>query len=143
MTAVSILTQQVTWSQAKNELAGIREQVFVKEQNVPVELELDEHDAHCYHLLAYDEKGRAVGTVRLLPDGHIGRMAVLSQHRGKGIGSQLLIKIVELAVSLGLNSVYLHAQTQAVGFYEKHQFRVSGDEFMEAGIPHVQMRRLL
>lgn len=139
----SIYTQQVSWQQARHELTAIREQVFVKEQNVPLELELDEHDEHCYHLLAYGQEGQPVGTARLLQDGHIGRMAVLAPYRGRGIGSKLLVSIVELARRQGLDEVYLNAQIHAVGFYEKHQFQVVGEEFMDAGIPHVQMQRRL
>jgi predicted GNAT family N-acyltransferase len=143
MTGNHIVTERVTWSEAKARLVAIREQVFVKEQNVPMELEMDEHDEHCYHLLARDGTGKDVGTARLLPNGHIGRMAVLAPYRGRGIGSQLLEATVELAKTQGLNTLYLHAQTHAIGFYEKHQFGVVGGEFMEAGIPHVQMRRQL
>jgi predicted GNAT family N-acyltransferase len=143
MTGNHIVTERVTWSEAKSRLAAIREQVFVKEQKVPLELEMDEHDAHCYHLLAHDGAGHAVGTARLLLNGYIGRMAVLAPYRGRGIGSQLLEATVELAKTQGLNTLYLNAQTHAIGFYEKHQFRVVGEEFMEAGIPHVQMRRQL
>ena len=143
MTGFRFHTQRVSWAEAKQALAGIRQQVFVKEQNVPLELELDEHDAGCDHLLAMDEHGTAVGTARLLADGHIGRMAVLAEFRGKGIGTQLLTDIIALAKAKGLRAVTLHAQTQAMGFYEKHQFRPIGDEFMEAGIAHIQMQRRL
>jgi predicted GNAT family N-acyltransferase len=143
MLSTSYSTQQVEWSKARDILACIREQVFVREQNVPMEMELDEHDEHCYHLLAYDQQGNGIGTARLLKNGQIGRMAVLADYRGKGIGSKLLKHIVELAKSRGLTSVYLHAQTHAIGFYEKHHFRIEGDAFTEAGIPHVQMLRRL
>lgn len=136
-------TQEVTWVDAKATLTNIRQQVFVKEQNVPLDLELDEHDPYCIHLLAYDANGVAVGTARLLPDGHIGRMAVLAEHRGKGIGSRLLTDIVNLAKAKGLREVALNAQTKAVTFYKKHQFHIVGEEFMEAGIAHVEMQRQL
>jgi len=138
---MNIFTQQVSWPEAKTTLTAIREQVFVKEQLVPMDLELDEHDERCCHLLAYSPEGHAVGTARLLQDGHIGRMAVLAPYRGRGIGSLLLENIVELARQRGLSEVYLNAQTHAIGFYEKHLFHVAGEEFMEAGIPHIQMRR--
>lgn len=136
-------TKQVFWPQAKATLTYIRYQVFVEEQNVPADIEIDEHDEGCDHLLAYDEHGTAVGTARLLPDGHIGRMAVLAEFRGKGIGSQLLTDIIALAKAKGLRVVTLNAQTQAVGFYQIHQFETVGEVFMEAGIPHVQMQRRL
>ena len=143
MKKTSFHTQQVIWEEAKDRLTTIRRQVFVKEQQVPVELELDEHDAECDHLLAFDEQGNAIGTARLLPDGHIGRMAVLAEFRGQGIGSQLLTDIIVLAKTKGVHKVTLHAQIQAVEFYQKHQFQIIGEKFMEAGIPHVQMQRQL
>lgn len=143
MNKFSFYTQEVTWAEAKAALANIRQQVFVKEQKVPLDMELDEHDAHCNHLLAFDANGVPVGTVRLLPDGHIGRMAVLAKFRGKGIGSRLLTDIIRLAKAKGLREVSLHAQIHAVGFYEQHHFHAVGEEFMEAGIAHVQMQRKL
>ena len=143
MNKVSFYTQEVTWAEAKATLSNIRQQVFVKEQNVPPDMELDEQDSHCKHLLAFDAEGAPVGTVRLLPDGHIGRMAVLAEYRGKGIGSLLLTDIIELAKAQGLAVITLNAQSQAVAFYEKHQFHTMGEEFMEAGISHVEMRRRL
>lgn len=143
MTQASFYTQQVSWAEAKATLTSIRQKVFVDEQKVPLELELDEHDAQCNHLLAYDDHGTAVGTARLLPNGQIGRMAVLAEFRGKGIGSRLLTDIIALAKAKGLRAVTLHAQTQAVDFYAKHQFHITGEEFMEAGIAHVTMQRQL
>jgi predicted GNAT family N-acyltransferase len=136
-------TRRVSWQEAKDTLTRIRYQVFVNEQRVPADMELDEHDTSCDHLLAFDEQGIAVGTARLLPDGHIGRMAVLAEYRGQGIGTLLLTEILELAKSRGLSTIALHAQTHAVSFYEKHLFYIVGEEFMEAGIPHVQMQRRL
>lgn len=141
MMSNSYRTSRVTWSQAKDSLIAIREQVFIQEQKVPAELELDEYDATAVHLLAYNETDEAVGTVRLLKDGHIGRMAVLPQVRGRGIGSQLLNEVINLAKTQGLHEVYLYAQTQAVPFYLKHHFQPVGKEFMEAGIAHLHMRR--
>ncbi|KPJ92039.1 MAG: hypothetical protein AMJ53_10195 [Gammaproteobacteria bacterium SG8_11] len=143
MTRGSYFTQPVSWQDAQETLSRIRYQVFVNEQNVPPELELDEHDAGCDHLLAYDEHGNAIGTARLMPDGHIGRMAVLAEFRGKGVGSKLLTDIIVLARDKGIKVLTLHAQSQAVGFYEKHQFHIVGDEFLEAGIAHVKMQRHL
>lgn len=81
-----------------------------------------------------------MGTGRLLPDGHIGRMAVLREWRGKGVGALLLRALVELARSRGHTSVRLNAQTQALGFYRRYGFEAVGAQFMEAGIPHLAMR---
>ena len=111
------------------------------EQGVPPELEMDEQDAHCDHALAYAANGAAVGTGRLLPDGHIGRMAVLREYRGKGVGALLLQALVEQARRRGHAFARLNAQIQAAGFYRRFGFDIAGPEFMEAGIPHVPMQR--
>lgn len=129
------------WDEARAEARHIRELVFVREQGVPLELEMDEQDVRCDHALAYAAEGAAVGTGRLLPDGHIGRMAVLKQWRGEGVGALVLQALIERARERGHASVGLNAQTYAAGFYRRFGFEVSGAEFMEAGIPHVAMRR--
>ena len=122
--------------------APIRFAVFVEEQGVPREIELDEMDAACIHAIAYlDEK--AVGTGRLLPDGHIGRMAVLKKWRGHGIGSRILNALVEQARRRGGREVALSAQVHAVPFYRAHGFVEEGGEYLEAGIRHQAMRRPL
>ena len=129
------------WDEARLEARRIRELVFVREQGVPPELEMDEQDAHCAHALAHAADGAAIGTGRLLPDGHIGRMAVLKEWRGKGVGALLLHALVEQARSRGDAKVRLNAQSAAAGFYRRYGFALSGPEFMEAGIPHVPMQR--
>jgi len=129
------------WDQARPEARRIREQVFVLEQGVPLALEMDEQDAHCDHALAYAEDGGAIGTGRLLPDGHIGRMAVMKAWRGKGVGALLLQTLVERARQKHHACVRLNAQADAAGFYRRYGFEVAGAEFTEAGIPHVPMRR--
>lgn len=119
----------------------VRERVFVIEQNIPLELEWDEMDAVSLHALARDASGQAIATGRLLPDGHIGRMAVLAAHRGRGVGGSILETLIRHAASRGLAEVVLHAQESAVGFYLRHGFACDGEPFMEAGIPHRTMRR--
>ena len=113
----------------------------MREQGVPLELEMDEQDPRCDHALAYSADGAAVGTGRLLPDGHIGRMAVLREWRGKGVGGLLLLALVEQARSRGQATLRLNAQTHAAGFYRRFGFDISGPEFIEAGIAHAAMRR--
>ncbi|MBT7371169.1 MAG: GNAT family N-acetyltransferase, partial [Gammaproteobacteria bacterium] len=103
------------------------------------EEEWDGKDDDSWHWLATDSSDIPIGTCRLLPDGQVGRMAVLSSHRGHGIGAALLEAAVEKARHLGMPEVYLHAQTHALGFYEKLGFTPDGEEFMEAGIPHYHM----
>lgn len=134
---------EVAWSEAAALLGAVRREVFVVEQRVPEALELDEADAACRHVIALDRSGNAVGTGRLLPDGHIGRMAVLQAHRGKGVGSALLSTLIGMAADRGDREAVLSAQTHAIGFYRRAGFVVTSGEFMDAGIPHVEMRRLL
>lgn len=130
------------WEQARQHAAPIRFTVFVEEQGVPREIELDEMDGACVHAVAFEGEN-AVGTGRLLPNGHIGRMAVLRQWRGRGVGSRMLEHLIEEARSRGDREVALSAQVHAAGFYRAHGFVEEGGEYLEAGIPHQQMRRAL
>jgi predicted GNAT family N-acyltransferase len=141
MPAPTFRIRLCSWDEARPESRRIREQVFVREQGVPLALEMDDQDVHCDHALAYCAEGSAVGTGRLLPDGHIGRMAVLKEWRGKGVGALLLQTLMERARERGHASVRLNAQTAAAGFYRRLGFGVCGPEFIEAGIPHVAMQR--
>lgn len=129
------------WAACKADAQEIRYEVFVVEQSVPVEMEWDEMDAVCLHAVAYDSSDRPVATGRLLPDGHIGRMAVRKEARGGGIGGYILCALMEEARKRGDRAVMLNAQTQAEPFYQRFGFAREGDEFMEAGIPHIAMRR--
>lgn len=131
--------QTMTWEEAKAEAGTIRYIVFVDEQKVPAEMELDEHDPVCVHVVA-KSGGRAVGTGRLLPDGHIGRMAVLKEARGQGVGAAMLLALMEKARLRGDKEVALSAQTHAIGFYRKHGFVEEGPQYLDAGIPHQSMR---
>ena len=124
-------------------IKSVREQVFIQEQHVPEELEWDDHDARAIHVVATDTHNQVIGTARMLADGHIGRMAVLAAWRNTGIGSAMLQKLLSLAKERGLCKVFLHAQTSAIGFYQDHNFRASGEEFMDAGIPHREMEKEL
>ena len=117
----------------------MREKVFVEEQNVPRELEWDEWDERCDHAVACDSGGRAIGTARLAPDGRLGRMAVLRECRGRGVGAALLEALLGRARELSLSRVSLHAQTHAAGFYRRFGFSERGGEFLEAGLPHFEM----
>lgn len=122
----------------------IRRAVFVEEQKVPETLEHDEHDATAIHLLAI-EAGRPVGTARLLVRGEIGkigRVAVLPDRRGHGLGAALIhAALDELRAIPGVRIARLGAQTHALGFYEKLGFTASGPVYDDAGIPHRDMTR--
>jgi len=131
------------WGSLREDAQKVRVEVFVIEQNVPVELEWDEGDEVSTHAVAYDEQGQPVATGRLLPDGHIGLMAVSQSLRGKGIGKQVLVALLEHARQDGHEELVLHAQTHAVPFYEQQGFIVEGEEFIEADMPHRLMRRRL
>ena len=134
------------WPQAQEEAQRIRFIVFVEEQRVPPELEMDEHDLHSLHALAYwtdATDGKAIGTGRLLPDGHIGRMAVLKDWRGRGAGRALLRSLIDAARRRGDREVLLSAQVHALGFYRAEGLEPEGPVYEEAGIAHQAMRRAL
>lgn len=129
------------WAACRADAGLIRHEVFVVEQRVAVEEELDEHDAVCVHAVAYAVDGVPVGTGRLLPDGHIGRMAVRRSERGKGLGALLLTRLMDEARRLGHGQVALAAQVHAQPFYARHGFVAEGAIFLDAGIDHIMMRR--
>jgi predicted GNAT family N-acyltransferase len=129
------------WLQGEQRLRVVRHAVFVVEQQIADELEWDGIDPGCRHALALDGAGHPVGCGRLLPDGHIGRMAVLAAWRRRGVGSALLVRLIELARADGHARTILNAQTSAMPFYARHGFSAVGAGYMEAGIPHQTMER--
>lgn len=135
-----IVVRRADWSVDREILKALRETVFIREQFVPADMEWDEFDALSRHVLASVD-GIPIGTGRLLPDGHIGRMAVLREWRGQGAGSALLTGLMEMAGALGMQRVRLNAQVQALPFYLRHGFQAQGEEFLDAGIPHCRMWR--
>lgn len=131
--------RRASWHDDRVMLQDLRRRVFIVEQQVPEDLEWDDADARSIHALALDARGRALGTGRLLSDGHIGRMAVVNEWRRRGVGSAILKLLLTQARQQGYGAVHLHAQTHALEFYAKHGFVAHDDEFMEAGIPHRKM----
>lgn len=129
----------VTWADRVDEIMSVRRVVFIEEQNVPEEIEIDDDDPVCSHILATDRRDTPVGTARLSSSGRIGRMAVLSDHRGRGVATEMLARLIELGRDKGITEFRLHAQTQAVDFYQKSGFQPTGDLFEEANIPHITM----
>ena len=123
----------------------VRFTVFVDEQHVPEDIELDERDPGCLHLVAYDDAGAPIGTGRLDVGygGKIGRVAVLASARRGGVGSALMSGLHDLAASAGLRSVWCNAQISAAPFYARLGYRAVGEHFYEAGIEHVRMEREL
>lgn len=132
-----------TWQHVAASAKAVRESVFIHEQHVPAEMEWDEFDQSSRQVIARNVHGLPIGTGRLLPDGHIGRMAVLPDWRGQGVGRAIFERLLELAHNYRIPHLQLHAQTHAAGFYARFGFEASGPVFMEAGIPHVCMARTL
>lgn len=128
------------WHVLEPMLRRVRTAVFIAEQGVPEALEWDEHDAESLHAVALID-GEVAGCARLLPDGHIGRMAVLPDFRGQGVGSEMLVCLIDAARVRNMTLLQLHAQSHAAGFYRKAGFVSEGPEFDEAGIPHIRMLR--
>jgi predicted GNAT family N-acyltransferase len=132
----------MSWEQARAHASPVRFAVFVEEQGVPREIELDEQDPLSVHAVVYED-GKPVATGRLLPDGHIGRMAVLKEWRGRGLGALVLQRLMDRARERGDREVALSAQAHAVPFYRAQGFIPEGGEYLEAGIRHQAMRRVL
>ncbi|MBJ6638307.1 GNAT family N-acetyltransferase [Streptomyces sp. DHE7-1] len=135
---------------------AVRKEVFVVEQGVAQDIEYDAYDTVAVHVLAVREDGVPLGTGRLLHGeaaaaktggdasvGSLGRLAVARSARGLGVGAALVRAVEEAARARGLAAVDLHAQTHALGFYERLGYEAYGPEFPDAGIPHRAMRRVL
>jgi predicted GNAT family N-acyltransferase len=129
------------WRHDSTAIGRVRAEVFIREQGIPPGLEWDGRDVDCDHVLARDADGRALATARLMPDGRIGRMAVLDGWRRRGIGRRMMELLLQQARRRGLRETYLHAQLEVAEFYRKAGFRRDGEHFVEAGLPHVHMRR--
>lgn len=129
----------VSWNTAADALARVRRAVFIVEQGVPESLEWDDADAVSIHALASGPDGAPIATGRLLPDGHIGRMAVLPAWRRRGVGAAILSLLVKQARTRGDREIALAAQVHAIGFYEREGFVAEGPVFDDAGLPHRRM----
>lgn len=135
-----IRIRQASWSEDEAALRRVRARVFVAEQGVPEHLEWDGRDSEAVHLIAETASGAAIGTARLLAGGRLGRMAVLPDYRGQGVGSALLRYALLLARQQGIGTLRLNAQIQVMPFYQRFGFVTVGERFEEAGIPHQAMR---
>ena len=143
MSGVAYTVRLAQWARDEAALKAVRHDVFIVEQRVPANLEWDDVDRECVHALALDAQGKAIGCGRLLPDGHIGRMAVRREWRGRGVGASLLRELIDAARDRGHARVVLNAQVQAMPFYARFGFAACGAPFDEAGIPHQAMERTL
>ena len=138
--ANGVSVQLVEWKDAGDQLQQIRQAVFIDEQQVPEELEWDGLDDRAFHLLATDPSGNPIGGARILTPGHIGRMAVIKEWRGHGVGSMLLTAAISYCRDHGCQVLRLSAQTHAIPFYSRAGFVVCSEEYLDAGIPHRDMR---
>jgi predicted GNAT family N-acyltransferase len=136
----SFRVEPADWATDREALRAVRDPVFIDEQKVPIEEEIDAQDTLSKHVIARDMNDAPIGTGRLSPERLIGRMAVLREWRGRGVGEALLKALLDRARALGYPSVELHAQSHAIAFYEKFGFVAYGDEFDECGILHRMMR---
>jgi len=139
MTEANFTVCETSWEKRQHEIRFIRTQVFIFEQGVPEELEWDGLDETAIHVLALTTDQIPVGTARLLTSGQIGRMAVLKQNRNMGIGTAILVKLIQIAAGHNINPLFMNAQLHAIRFYEKHGFIPDGGIFDDAGIPHHKM----
>lgn len=124
----------------------IRMAVFVEEQGVPREEEIDSYDPQAFHVLARSPEGQAVATGRLVTSGSsgkLGRIAVLRSRRGQGWGRSVMLALIEEAHRRGLRELVLDSQVQAIPFYRTLGFRPEGETFLDCGIPHQRMTRTL
>jgi predicted GNAT family N-acyltransferase len=129
----------VSWHDGEPLLRAIREAVFIREQCVPEELEWDDMDGGSRHALALSLNGDAIGCGRILPNGHIGRIAVLPEWRNKRVGTAIMELLLDDARARGLKQVDVDAQVQALPFYHLFGFIEHGEVFMDAGLPHKKM----
>jgi len=139
MISLHFSVRAAVWQEDACALKAIRTQVFVEEQGVPQEMEWDDADDTSLHFIASSDQGEPIGTARLMANGQIGRMAVLKPWRGRGVGDALLRAVLSQALTTGHPPPFLNAQAYAVDFYARHGFKVRGQRFMEAGIPHYKM----
>ena len=143
MSAQAFRVRLADWERERDAMRAIRTSVFIQEQQVPQDIEWDDQDALCVHALAIDAEGTLIGTGRLSPDGKVGRMAVLPEWRGRGVGAAILDFLVASARERGIKECYMNAQVHALDFYRQHGFEAYDEEFLEAGIPHRHMKKAL
>ena len=135
----NIQISQVSWNDAENYLRAIRTPVFVEEQAVAPDFEWDELDASALHILALLDN-QPIACLRIIDYCKIGRMAVLKEWRGMGLGTALLLEAVKICKTHGSKSIQLSAQTHAIGFYQQAGFKVTSNEYCDVHIPHVDMQ---
>jgi predicted GNAT family N-acyltransferase len=136
-TAGNIIT---SWDKHSEAITSVREQVFLREQGIPADLDFDDNDAASTHVL-WKVDGKPVATGRIQADGKIGRVAVLASFRNRGLGTAVVNALIQQASKAQLLKVYLNSQKSSIGFYEALGFTAEGEPFLEAGIEHIRMWR--
>jgi len=140
----SLDIKTVFWQEGQSALEDVRTIVFVQEQNVPLDIEMDDRDAFCLHVLAEDKRTPiGTGRIDIEKQGKIGRVAVLPEYRGQGIGKSIMDALETMARKANLSAIWLNAQISAQSFYEQLGYVTSGEEFLEAGIVHCRMTKTL
>ncbi|MCP4075834.1 MAG: GNAT family N-acetyltransferase [Gammaproteobacteria bacterium] len=134
-----ISVQQAHWGTDQAQLTNIRTRVFVEEQQVPSEIEIDGKDADCFHVKALNSANEVIGTARLLPSNYIGRMCVIKEYRQLGVGGQMLSYLINYARQKQIKLLMLNAQITALPFYQKFGFIPDSEVFIEADIEHIHM----
>ncbi len=137
MSKYSVL--QADWATDQDQLIAVRRSVFIEEQKVAEELEIDGQDIISQHVKAVAPGGLVIATARLLPSNYIGRMCVLKNYRNQGIGGKMLAFFINYASQHNIESLHLNAQLTALGFYQKYGFIINSEVFIEADIEHVHM----
>lgn len=133
-----------TYRQHIEAIRKARIEVFVNEQQAPLEVEFDDQDERCIHAVIFDQtEPVATGRLNLEQDGRIGRIAVMKSHRRMGLGSRVMVALEQEAIEANAEQIWFHAQVHAVEFYQSLGYETEGDEFPEDDIPHVIMRKRL
>ncbi len=138
----SFTVETVDFKKCEKQIFYVRNQVFVKEQSVPVELEIDGFDENAIHVLAWDNKN-VIGTGRMLPDGHMGRICVIKPYRGIGVGRFIMRSLINTAGKMNFLKVWLASQCRVTGFYRELGFVETGKVFDDAGIDHIKMVKII
>lgn len=131
-----------SWAELKSDAAQIRREVFIREQSIPEQDEWDDQDAVSLHFIVYDlnhEQSQPIATARLLENNSIGRVAVLKVYRGRGLGQLIMQHIIAHAQTEKRPSLKLSSQVHAIPFYETLGFIIKGEEYLDCGIPHIDM----
>ena len=131
----------VDWLSAATDIMDIRRKVFVVEQRFDEAVVFDEHDSQSFHVLVTDDFGIPVGCGRLVPDGHIGKIGVLINHRAHGIGSGILSKLIDIAKKNRIFNLNLSTETELTGFYDHLKFHAVGPVYMKQGVPYQRMTK--